>query len=55
MNYVECPKCKGDSYIEVEVPGGRLDSAMQQWYPEFELAVCPTCNGRGEVEDAKDE
>lgn len=44
-----CRDCYGEGHYLVEVPGGRFDSHMQQWYPHEELEPCSRCFGSGEI------
>jgi RecJ-like exonuclease len=47
---VSCPECFGDGCIITDVPGGRFNAAMEQWYPDEKTETCERCFGTGYVE-----
>ena len=50
LRETSCPECFGEGYILVDVPGGRFDSAMEQWYPDEDTQMCDYCQGAGYIE-----
>lgn len=45
----DCPKCDGEGTIEVST-SPRFNLRDEQWYPDEETRVCPTCQGAKQIE-----
>ncbi len=45
-----CDSCQGEGFAEFEIPGGRYDPRMDQYYPHHETMECGACHGYGYIE-----